>query len=91
MGEKITKDKLKPKRSNFVRWFWKGVWILPFSLAMTLTMYFAAFLTFGTTAVLTQRFKAAVGLTFVASVVMLVLALAGGGWAQEQADKRVKG
>jgi hypothetical protein len=90
-GEKGHRFRERYKKESLKRWFWKGVWIIPFSLGFSILSYILALSLYGASSVLLARSRFMVGATVVISAIILVVGLIGSGWAQEEADRRVEG
>lgn len=80
-----------PQKGRYTRWFFKGLWIMPFSVIVMIGVTVMSYTLYGANSLVFQRSKIAAAVTVLISVITIVLAIFGGGWAQEEADKRVKG
>jgi len=75
-------------KTDWSRYFWIGLWLIPFSLVASLGTWFFVKAAQGTNQA--AQFRGQALITILIAIVALALSVIGSGWAADEATKRVK-
>jgi len=79
----------RPAKTDLSKYFWIGLWLIPFSIAASILTWIFALAAQGSNQA--AQFRGQALITILIAVVALVISVIGSGWAADEATKRVRG